>query len=256
MKNIVKIIALLSCAFMLLSLCSCQAPEENPDGEKTYVIYSDIDFAPFEYYNEDAKEYVGVDMDLLRAIAEDQGFKYELKNTEFNDAMSAVQDGSAHGMIAGMTITEKRKATFDFSDGYFENGSVLVVKKDSSISSLEDLKDQIVAVKKGTTSATYVENIRDQYNLTVSYFTESSAMYSAVEKGSAAACFEDNVAIGWAIKTDNLDLKVASEVLNPGYYAFAVKKGQNKELIDLFNAGLKNIKANGKYDEILANYGF
>ena len=254
-KNCVKFISFLLCAVMLFAFTSCDSTEPA-ENSNIYTIYSDMDFAPFEYYDEDAKEYVGIDMDLLAAIAEDQKFEYEIRNVDFNDAMDAVQDGSADGMIAGMTITEKRKATFDFSDGYFENGSVLVVAKDSGITTLEDLKDKIVAVKRGTTSATYVENIRDQYGFTVTYYSESSAMYGAVESGSTAACFEDNVAIGWAIRNDDLKLEIATEVLNPGYYAFAVKKGENAELIELFNNGLRNIKENGKYDEILANYGF
>ncbi len=252
MKRIAKILAIALVAVTVLSMAACG---EQKDSD-TYVIYSDNAFAPFEFYDKDSQGYIGVDMDILAAIAEDQGFKYEMHNEGFDAAMGAVQAGQADAMIAGMTINEKRKATFDFSEGYFEDGSVLVVAKGSDIKSAEDLKGKVVAAKKGTTSTTYAESIKDQYGFTITYFEDSPTMYQAVTGGSAAACFEDFSVIGWAIKNDNVALEIIGNVVNPGYYGFAVKKGQNAELIEKFNAGLKNIKESGKYDEILARYGY
>ena len=81
-------------------------------------------------------------------------------------------------------------------------------------------------------------------------------MYQTVVNGNAAACFEDFSVIGWAIKNDGIALQTVGEVVNPGYYGFAVKKGANAELISMFNAGLANLKASGKYEEILAKYGY
>ena len=81
-------------------------------------------------------------------------------------------------------------------------------------------------------------------------------MYQAVVTGSAVACFEDFSVVGWAIKNDGVALKTVGEVVNPAYYGFGVKKGMNSELIEMFNKGLASIKANGKYDEILARYGY
>ena len=79
-------------------------------------------------------------MDILAAVAKDQGFEYEVKNEGFDASMGAVQSGQADGMIAGMTITDERKQTYDFSDGYFEDGQILVVPADSSVTSVADLK--------------------------------------------------------------------------------------------------------------------
>ncbi len=80
-------------------------------------------------------------------------------------------------------------------------------------------------------------------------------MYTAVMNGNNAACFEDRSVIGWAIKTENLALTTVGDLINPGGYGFAVKKGSNADLLAKFNAGLANIKKSGKYDEILAKYG-
>ncbi len=247
-----RIFALMLAVLMTVSSVACAKAEE----EDVFVIYSDSEFAPFEFYDKDSEAYIGVDMELLAAIAEDQGFRYEVVNSTFDAAWSAVLAGQADGMMAGMTINEKRKASFDFSDGYFEVGSVLVVAENSDIASLEDLNGKVVAAKKTTTNTTYAETIKLQYGFTLAFYEESPEMYEAVESGNADACFEDFTAIGWAIKNDNVKLRIVGDVVNPGYYGFAVKKGENAELIKMFNEGLKNIKKSGVYDEILERYGY
>lgn len=112
--------------------------ESGVTPSKKYVIYSDNAFAPFEFLGED-NVYTGIDMDVLAAIAKDQGFEYEMHNEGFDASMGAVQSGQADAMIAGMTITEERKNTFDFSDGYFEDGQILVVPANSTATSINDL---------------------------------------------------------------------------------------------------------------------
>ena len=85
------------------------------------MIATDTTFKPFEFENENG-EQVGIDIDLLAAIAEDQGFTYELKVVGFDAALGEVSTGQSDGMIAGMSITEERKDVFDFSDPYFDSG--------------------------------------------------------------------------------------------------------------------------------------
>ena len=225
------------------------------DADKTYVIYSDNAFAPFEYLDESTGDYVGVDMDLMAAVAEDQGIKYEMHNEGFDASMGAVQSGQADAMIAGMTITDERRETYDFSEAYFDDGTVLVVPKGSGLK-LEDLAGKTVAAKTSTVGGDYAESIKDQYGFTINYYEGSDTMYQAVLTGSDAACFEDFSVIGYAIQNEGLELDIATEAANVSGYGFAVKKGENADLLAKFNAGLANIKANGKYDEILAKYGY
>lgn len=238
--------------------CSNGGEDNSADNtsEKTYIIYSDNAFAPFEYLDEETNTYIGLDMDLLAAIAEDQGFKYEMHNEGFDAAMGAVQSGQADAMIAGMTINEKRAKTFDFSDGYFENGQVLTVGADSAVASLDDLSGKTVAVKTSTMGAEYAESIKDEYGFTLNYYEGSDQMYQAVTSGADVACFEDYAVIAYAISTGAVNLKMIGDSVNPAYYGFAVQKGKNSELIEMFNKGLANLKENGKYDEILAKYGY
>ena len=251
-----KLFALLLAVVMIASvaaLAGCGNTATADEG-KTYIIYSDNAFAPFEYLDTASNEYVGVDMDIMAAIAEDQGIKYEMHNEGFDASMGAVQSGQADAMIAGMTITDERKETFDFSEAYFDDGQVIVAKEGVTMA---DLNGKTVAAKTSTVGGEYAESIKDEYGFTINYYEGSDNMYQAVMSGTDVACVEDFSVIGYAIKTGEVELAIVSEEpANVKGYGFAVKKGENPELIEKFNAGLANIKASGKYDEILAKYGY
>jgi polar amino acid transport system substrate-binding protein len=220
-----------------------------------YLVLSCV-AAPFEYLDVETNTYVGLDMDLLAAIAEDQGFQYEVKNEGFKAAMAAVQAGQADAMIAGMTINEDRLETFDFSDGYFVDGQIMAVAAGSDVNALEDLSGKVVATKASTLGYEYAKSIQEKYQFEIQVYEDSPTMYTAVMQGKNVACFEDRTVVEWAIKSQGLDLQTVGDVINPKNYGFAVKKGQNPELIEKFNAGLAKLKENGKYEEILAKYGF
>ncbi len=249
MKAILRTVCIALVLVLALGVASSLA-------EKTYIIYSDNSFAPFEFYDTETDAYIGVDMDLLAAIAADQGFAYEVRNEGFDAAMGAVQAGQGDAMIAGMTITDARKETYDFSEGYFEDGQIMVVAAGSDIASIDQLKGVVVAAKTSTQGAEYAESIADAQGFTIQYYEDSPTMYTAVINGTNEACFEDRTVVEWAIKSEDLGLKTVGDVINPKYYGFAVKKGTNPELIEMFNAGLANIKESGLYDEILAKYGY
>lgn len=229
--------------------------QDKPEDEKVYKIVSDNAFPPFEYFDIATNTYVGVDMDIMAAIAEDQGFKYEMANVGFDASLGQVQVGQADAVIAGITIKPERAEVFDFSNGYFEDGQIMVVAANSDIYSMYDLRGKVVATKSGTMGCVYAEDNAVKYGYTTIMFEGSMEMYQAVADGTCAACFEDRAVIGNAIMNGIVDLKTVGEIINPSFYGFAVKKGQNAELLDMFNKGLANIKANGIYDQILAKYG-
>lgn len=80
---------------------------------KTYVIGTDITFAPFEFQDLNG-DFVGIDMDLLNAIAKDQNFKVQVKPLGFNAAVQALESNQVDGVIAGMSITDERKQKLIF----------------------------------------------------------------------------------------------------------------------------------------------
>lgn len=221
--------------------------------EKTYQIGTDITFAPFEFQN-DQKEYVGIDIDLLHAIAKDQGFKVNLRPLGFDPAIQGVQSGQLDGMIAGMSITDERKKSFDFSEPYFDSGIQMAVKKeDTSIHSYTDLKGKTVGAKVGTESATFLEKNKEKYGFTVKTYDDATGVYGAIDNGTVQAIFDDYPVLGYAI-TKGQKLQLVGSPEKGNSYGFAVKKGQNPELLKAFNAGLKKLKTSGDYDKIIANY--
>lgn len=257
MKKMTKIAALLL-ALATLAFCFAGCGQKPVDTEKTYKICSDNAFAPFEYWDKEANDgkgaYVGIDMDLLAAIAEDQGFKYTMDNIGFDAACGNVQSGQADAMIAGMTIKPEREEIYDFSNPYFNDGQIMCVSSTSTIANLEGLRGTVVAAKTGTQGAAYAEANKEAYGYTIQYYEGSNEMYQAIVNGINSACFEDYTVAGSAIKK-GVKLKTVGDVLNPSPYGFAVKKGNYPELIEMFNKGLANIKANGEYAKILAKYG-
>jgi len=221
--------------------------------KKTYIIATDTTFAPFEFEDESGKK-VGIDMDLIQAIAADQGFEVEIQALGFNAALQALQSDQCDGVIAGMSITDARKETFDFSQPYFDSGVVMGIAKDNdTVKSYDDLKGKTVAVKTGTEGADFAESIKDQYGFKLTYFDESANMYEDVKAGNSVACFEDYPVLGYGV-TQNNGLKIVTEKEQGSSYGFAVNKGKNAELLAMFNKGLENLKANGKYQEILDTY--
>lgn len=229
------------------------AEEVNDALNKTYVIATDTTFAPFEFQDESGKS-VGIDMDLLAAIAEDQGFTYDLQVLGFSAAVMALEAQQVDGVIAGMSITEERKEKFDFSEPYFDSGVVMGIAEDNNdVTSYEDIRGQKVAVKTGTEGADFASSIADEYELELVYFDDSSYMYEDVKLGNTVACFEDYPVLGYGI-SQGIGLKIVTEKEQGSSYGFAVSKGLNPELIEMFNAGLAKLKADGTYQEILDKY--
>ncbi len=253
-KRLTKVISFALCAIMMMAMfTACGKDEDTDNAGSKFVIATDTAFAPFEFTN-DKNEFVGIDVEILAAIAEDQGFTYELSALGFDAALAAVQTGTADGVIAGMSITDKRKETFDFSTAYYNADVTMAVAKGSSVASLEDLKGQKVAIKTGTNGADYAKSIADQYGFTIVEFKDSPTMYQDVVLGNTVACFEDYPVMAYSIKK-GAQMQIPKGMTSAGSsYGFAVSKGKNTELLEMFDKGLENIKKNGKFQEIVDKY--
>ena len=276
-----KLIALSLIACMAVSTAACgssskdtaaaettDAAEETTDtaeetadaadteaSDKTWVIAMDTVFRPFEYTDED-NDFVGIDVDIIKAIAQDQNFKIDIQSLGWDAAVAAVQSGQADGLIAGASITDERKANgWIFSDSYYDSSQIFAVAADSDVASFEDLKGKNVAVKNGTQGAAFAESLKDQYGFTTTVFEDSPTMYQDVIQGNSVACVEDKPIIQDWIVSKGLALKTVDAMeSDPAPYGFAIMNEANQPLLDMFNAGLADIKANGTYDEILAKY--
>ncbi|MDH6237350.1 amino acid ABC transporter substrate-binding protein/permease [Cryobacterium sp. CG_9.6] len=227
------------------------APRSAVTGE-TYVIATDTTFAPFEYRQDG--DLVGIDMDLIRAVAEDQGFTVEIQSLGFDAALQALQSNQVAGVIAGMSITDERKQIFDFSDPYFDSGvQMAVAEGDAAISGYEDLRGETVVAKRGSEGETFANSIKDEYGFTVKALADSATMYDDVKAGNSVAVFDDYPVLAYGINQNN-GLKSVTEKEQGSSYGFAVNKGQNPELLAAFNTGLAELNSNGDYQAILDRY--
>ena len=269
-----KLLVLALAASMTLGLAACgssssdkaaeTAPAETTEStdaaestgsDKTWVIAMDTVFRPFEYTDENG-EFVGIDVDIIKAVAANQGFNIDIQSLGWDAAVTAVQAGQADALLAGASITKERKDSgWIFSDSYYDSYQVFAAKADSGIESLDDLKGKTIAVKNATAGANYAESLKDEYGFKIDTYEDSPTMYQAVVLGQADACVEDKPIMADNIKTGGLDLTIvestASEVAP---YGLAIMNKDNQEFLDMFNKGLQEIKDNGTYDEILNKY--
>jgi polar amino acid transport system substrate-binding protein len=244
---------LVVCAVLLAGAANLWAGGSKEKKDKGFIIATDTTFAPFEFQNAQS-QYVGIDIELLAAVARDQGFAYDLKPLGFSAAVAALESSQADGVIAGMSITDVRKEKYDFSAPYYDSGVVMAIRAaDDAVKGYADLKGKRVAAKTGTEGAAFAESIKDQYGFTLVYFDESPFMYEEVKAGNSAACFEDYPVMGYGIAQGN-GLKMVTGMEKGSSYGFAVLKGKNQDLLRMFDQGLANVKANGTYQAILDKY--
>lgn len=250
-KTITKIMVAVMCLVMTEALAACG----NSGSKDTYKVSTEPTYPPFDTTN-DSGDIVGFDMDLMKAIAKDQGFKVEFESLEFDALIPALKSDSTDIVIAGMNITKERSKQVDFSDSYYKTGVVLLVKKDdtaitdwNSFAAGSGLK---VAAQTGTLQANIANQMKkDGLVSNVAVLNQNTTALQQLENGDVDAVLLDKpVAVDIASKQSDKYKMVGSikedSVDDDG---IAVKKG-NKELLKKINAGLKNVKENGTYDKL------
>lgn len=240
--------------FLMTFMISCgKSDKKEANGNKKYIIAVDLIYPPFSYKEND--QNVGIDVDLMKAIAKQEGFEVEIKPMDFGGIIPAIQSGQLDGAIAGTNITEERKKTVDFSEPYYDAGLVAVVNKDNTtIKTAKDLEGKNIAVKNGTAGARYADqNLKNKAQIRV--YEDTTSMLKAVENNQADAAFEDYPVVAYTLKiTPNAKLKIGTDKLTNDKNGFMVKKGENKELLEKFNNGLKKLRENGEYQKIIDKY--
>ena len=247
-----KAIAFILCAAMAgLLLVGCG--QNHP--ENTWVIAVDRDLSPFLYEGDDGK-MAGIAVDILEAIAEDQGFRYELRLSDWNTAMGVFTSHQAQVLLGSLASNQERAdGGWYFSSSFYDGVTQsMAMEPSSDTNTLEDLAGKAVAVVSGSLGAEYAKSLKDQYGFSIATYKDSHAMYAAVLDGTAAACFEDTEAMRDSIESGIGLQMVESSESRPVGYCVAVCNAENRTFLELFDKGLENIKANGTYDRLLAKY--
>ena len=227
---------------------SAEAAETEAAGG-VLVMATNAEFPPYEYH--DGGEIVGIDAEIAKAIAGELGMELEIEDIAFDSIIPEITSGKADMGLAGMTVTEDRKQSVDFSDTYAKASQKVIVKEDSEIASPDDLAGKIVGVQLGTTGDIYVSDLEAD-GTTVERYNKGFEAVQALSQGKIdAVVIDGEPAKTFVAQTEGL--KILEESFTDEEYAIAVKKG-NTELLDKINGALKTLKENGTLDEIVAKY--
>ena len=258
MKQIRKILLLLTLIIYVL-LKGCGSGTKDTDNNKeTITVGTNAEFAPFEYINDDG-EVDGFDIALIKAIGEEEGFNVEISNMEFKSLTASIKSGSIDCAIAGMTITEERLQAVDFSDSYYLASQSIIVPKDSTITTLDDLNGKKIATQEGTTGDIMATIADDNEYLTDpntidKRFKKGSDAILELKNGGVDAVLIDTSPARNFVNKNKSTLKLIENVGNETEnYGIAVSKGDN-ELLEKINDGLQKVKDNGTYDELVDKY--
>ena len=260
MKNIRRIAAVLAFILCLAALVSCGGSTPTVEEIKkrgTITMATNASFPPFEFTDgvdeTGATKYVGIDIEIFKEIAKDLGVNYEVMDMEFAGIIGAVQTGKADLGIAGMSVTDERKKSVDFTVEYFTSQNVIVVPaSNTEINTAADVEGKIIAVQTGTTSDMFASSEDFCPGATVQRYSSFIDAASAVKTGKADLMVVD-IMTAAEILAQNDDLRQLEEPLADEAYAIAVQKG-NTTLLEAVNSTLNRLISEGKIGEYVEQY--
>ncbi len=231
-------------------LAGCAQKADN-----TIVMGLDDSFPPMGFRDESG-DLVGFDIDLAKAVAEKIGVELQLQPINWSAKESELSTGKVDILWNGLTITDKRKEQMTFTEPYLKNRQVVVVRADSDIQTLADMKGKTVVLQENSTAVGALEDdknkeVRDGLAAAPTLLADNIKCFMEVELKRADAIIIDEVFADYFINQDTqkgkfrkLDAYLADEL-----YGIATKKG-NTELRDKIQTALAELDAEGKITEI------
>lgn len=242
-----KIIALMLC----LLACSWVFAGGASEDDGVYVFAADATWPPFEFIDENGK-LTGFEVELVPMIGEHVGVEMRVENIAWDTIFAGLANGQYDGVASGVTVTEERKQTMDFSMPIASQGQVVVVMTGSDIQSADDLTGKSVGVQIGTTG----DFALDDYDVDRRQYDDIGLAIQDMINGNLDACVCDSIiASDFVLANENYAgmLRVAGEPFTDEEIAIAVKKG-NTELLDLVNQGLQAMMDDGSFDALKAKW--
>lgn len=232
---------------------------DNGEGEGgaeggTLVMATNAEFPPYEFHEGDA--IVGIDAEIAAAIAEKLGMGFEIEDMAFDSIIPAVTSGKASFGMAGMTVTEDRLQSVDFSDTYATGVQVVIVKEGSEIASVDDLlaegASHVVGVQTGTTGDIYASgDIEDEGLGTIDRFNKGADAVLALTQDKVDCVIIDNEPAKEFVAA-NEGLVILDTAYAEEDYAICFAKGS--ELTEQVNGALKELIADGTVQSIIDKY--
>lgn len=247
-----KIMSLLIVMVLVASFGLVGCSKEGASTVKVLKVGTDAGFAPFEFQDEKTKEYIGFDVDLIKAIGKQMGYEVQVQNMNFDGLIPGLEVNTIDVAIAGMSITEARSQKVNFSKPYYKSGLTIVVKNENNgINNFKDLEGKKIAVQIGTTGATEAKKIKDAQ---VREFNNAPEAFMELKAGGVDAVVNDKPVNEYYIaKTGSKDAKAVGEPQQAEEYGIAVAK-KNTELAGKIDKALEELKKNGEYEKIYVKW--
>lgn len=249
MKKATKVMALAAAMVMLAAtLTACGG---SGKGEKL-TFGTNAEFPPFEFVASEGviDQYDGIDMAIAKNIAEQNGMTAAIENMEFDSLLVALQNGQIDAVIAGMTATDERRETVDFSTPYYTATQVMIVKEDSDIAAAADMADKKICVVQGYTGEVCVQDMGYPYEA----FKKGTEAVMELVNGKCDVVVIDS-ATAQKYVSDNEGLKIVEDAgaFESEEYAIAVQKG-NTELLEKINKSIEAMLTDGTVNELAVQY--
>lgn len=247
------LLSLAACLLGALAMTAgCGSAPDSADTQATEPqvlrVGMDASYPPFGSQNQETKDYEGFDVDIIRAIAAEEGFAVEISNRSFDGLVPALQAREIDVAINDITITDDRRQSVDFSQPYYIAGLGVVVRADNdTIRTAEDLQGKTLGVSIGSTGKEAARKIPDA---DVRVFNAINEAFLEVQNGGVDAVVNDIPTNEYYVShTGSKRVRTAEVALTKEDLGIAVRKG-NHALLAKIDDGLAKIKANGRFAEI------
>jgi polar amino acid transport system substrate-binding protein len=246
MSKISKVLSMVGLASVAMFIATGCGAAEEAETTKTLRMVTEATFPPYEF--REGGKIVGIDVDIVTEAARRIGYEVTIEDMTFNSVIAAVQSGKADIAASGITVTEERKKSVNFTIPYVTAKQVILVPKDSPIQSAADLKGKRIGVQQSTTGDIYVtENIG-----TPERFENSAILVATLVANKLDAGVLDGDPAKEYVKA-NPQLHILTEALTFEDYAFAISK-KNPELLAKFNKAMQEMFDDGTIAAIFAKY--
>lgn len=252
MKKTTKFLTMaLTAVLAVCTLTACGGDSAKGNGN-TITFGTNPEFPPFEYVTSNGVlgEFDGIDMAIAQRIGADNGMEVKMESMEFDSLLVALQNGQIDAVIAGMTATDERKETVDFSTPYYTATQVMIVKEDSDIATAADMADKKICVIQGYTGEVCVQDMGYTYEA----FKKGTEAVMELVNGKCDVVVLDS-ATAQKYVSDNEGLKIVEDAsaFESEEYAIAVQKG-NTELLNKINASIEKMLADGTINDLAVQY--
>lgn len=224
---------------------------DNPFAGKTVKVGCSATFVPFESIEmaaDGSKNYVGMNIDIVKAIVEKNGGSVEFVDMPFKSLMAAIQAGQIDFCSGGMAPTEEREKTLDFSEIFFYPRNAIVYRAEDDYPDLDSLQGKTVAYVFGTNYQQVAESIPDVNAVGIQ---GSPACIEEVKSKRADACIIDGAGASEFLK-NNDTLKMS--LLDKTDDCFAIGFPKESPYYETFNNTLKEMMDDGELNKIIAEH--